>query len=89
MRFADTRKKMSSSDWGTLVENQKKKISELENTIKQLEFKILFYRKNTSYWFINALSAPRKHRIQHSPRSLTKRRRKPEPGKKTRPKKKP
>jgi transposase len=39
MQVADVIKKMSSSDWGTLVENQKKRINELEHTIKQLEFK--------------------------------------------------
>jgi hypothetical protein len=33
MPFADVIKKKSSSDLGTLVENQKKKINELENTI--------------------------------------------------------
>jgi transposase len=39
MRFAGVIKKNSSSDLVTMVENQKKKINELENTIKQLEFK--------------------------------------------------
>ncbi|MDR0706263.1 MAG: IS66 family transposase [Treponema sp.] len=39
MLIADARKKMSFSDLGTLVENQKKEINKLENTIKRLEFK--------------------------------------------------
>jgi 16S rRNA G527 N7-methylase RsmG len=39
MQFVDVIKKKSPSDWGTMVENQKKKINELECTIKQLEFK--------------------------------------------------
>jgi transposase len=39
MQFANARKNLSSSDWGTLVENQNKKINELQNIIKHLEFK--------------------------------------------------
>jgi transposase len=39
MRFADTIKKKSFSELGALVENQKKEIEALENTVKRLEFK--------------------------------------------------
>jgi transposase len=39
MQVADVRKKKSLCESGSLVETQKKEIKELENTIKQLEFK--------------------------------------------------
>jgi hypothetical protein len=39
VQVADARKKMAFCELGTLVENRKKEIKELENTIKRLEFK--------------------------------------------------